>query len=361
MQKKRLEILFKKYLDNQLNSFEVDEFFTLLNDSGYHEAFNDYLLNQFHTQDKEEIKIPDNISAEILKNISFTESFTTKSINNSYKVKNFYTYFLVAASIMLVIAFTYLLFPVKKGDSFASIIPAVNMIHQKNITGKPIEIHLTDGSLVILKPNSSIYYSNSFNDTKREVFLEGDAFFDVFKDKQRPFLVYSGLIVTKVLGTSFAIKNNPSGNTEVAVRSGKVQVFENKELTGNVKPDLHAVLLLPNQKVVYRIDNKNFETNLVDSPILVKEVDNYISENKEHIPFIFNRDNLKTIIDELQKNYGVEIVVENEELNNCVFTGDVTEQDLYTKLKIICLTINANYEINGTKILITGPGCKSNK
>ena len=358
MHNKRLEILFEKYLNNQLNSVELDEFFSLLNSDNYQESFNHYLLKQFESQYNEDIQIPDDISDKILKNISEKESFATKSINDSYKIKNLPSYFLVAASVLLVIAFSYLLFPMKKSVSFASIIPAENIIHKKNNTKNSLEIHLADGSLIVLKPNASVYYSNTFNNNTREVFLEGDAFFDVFKDKQKPFLVYSGLVVTKVLGTSFTIKNNKSGNTEVEVRSGRVQVFENKELTGNDKSDLHPVLLMPNQKVIYKTEFKNFETRLVDTPILIKEVDNYISASKEHIPFVFNRDNLKTIITEFEKNYAVEIIVENEDLNNCVFTGDVTEQDLYTKLKIICLTINANYEINGTKILITGTGCK---
>jgi transmembrane sensor len=49
--------------------------------------------------------------------------------------------------------------------------------------------------------------------------------------------------------------------------------------------------------------------------------------------------------------------VENENLNNCLFTGDLSAQDLYTKLRILTLTINASYEINGTKILLKGEGC----
>ncbi len=357
MKDKRIEILFEKYLNNQLNSAELDEFFSLLNSGDDNEFLNDFLLKQFYTRDNSDIRIPKNISDKILRNISEKENFATKSINNSYKIKKMPAYFLAAASILLFIIGTYLLFPTNKVASFASIIPE-NTIHKINNTNNPLDIHLPDGSLIVLKPNASVYYSKVFNNNKREVFLDGDAFFDVFKDKQRPFLVYSGLLVTKVLGTSFTIKNNLSGNTEVEVKSGKVKVFENNALAGNEKLNLNPVLLLPNQKVVYRKELKSFETKLVDTPILVKDVDNYISANKEQVAFVFNRDNLKTVIEKLQKNYGVEILVENEELNNCVFTGDVTEQDLYTKLKIICLTLNANYEINGTKILITGSGCK---
>ena len=359
MQNKRIEILFEKYMKNQLNSVELDEFFSLLNSGDHQDLFNEYLLRQFTIQNNDEFQIPDNVSAKILNKITETEDFTTKSINNSYKIKNLPAYFLAAASVLLVVAFSYLLFPIKKTVSFASIIPSENIIQKINNSNKPFEIHLADGSLIILKPHASVYYSNRFSDNKREVFLEGDAFFDVFKDKQRPFLVYSGLVVTKVLGTSFSIKNTTSGGTEVEVRSGKVQVFENKELTGKENSNVPTVLLLPNQKVVYKTESKNFETKLVDSPVLVKVIDNYVSESNEHVQFVFNRNNLKTIIEEFQRNYGVEIIVENEDLNNCVFTGDVTEQDLYTKLKIICLTINANYEINGTKILITGSGCKN--
>ena len=86
---------------------------------------------------------------------------------------------------------------------------------------------LHDGSTVILEPGGEVRYNEKFLNT-REVYLSGDAFFEVTKDASRPFLVYANEITTKVLGTSFRIKAK-QGEKEivVAVKTGKVSVMAN--------------------------------------------------------------------------------------------------------------------------------------
>jgi hypothetical protein len=59
----------------------------------------------------------------------------------------------------------------------------------------------------------------------------------------------------------------------------------------------------------------------------------------------------------LQQDYGIDIVPENESIYQCLFTGDISQQDLFTKLDMICRATNASYEIVGTRIVIRGRGC----
>ena len=94
---------------------------------------------------------------------------------------------------------------------------------------------LQDGSTVILEPGGEFRYNEKFLNP-REVYLSGDAFFEVTKDASRPFLVYANEITTKVLGTSFRIKAN-QGEKEivVAVKTGKVSVMANS--VSNDVPD----------------------------------------------------------------------------------------------------------------------------
>ena len=198
-------------------------------------------------------------------------------------------------------------------------------------------------------------------DGKREVYLEGEAFFQITKNPQKPFLVYYNNIVTKVLGTSFTINTNPqTGNVEVVVKTGRVQVSENKKLMKG--DELNAVIVTPNQKAIYKTEARLFETILVENPQLIAD-DEHTSiktplNHKEN--FVYDQEKLLNVFKQLEQRYGIEIITENATLNNCVFTGDVSDQDLYTKLKIICLTTNSSYEINGTKILIKGKGCDKN-
>ncbi|MFN7120120.1 MAG: FecR family protein, partial [Saprospiraceae bacterium] len=108
-------------------------------------------------------------------------------------------------------------------------------IELKNTTSQDQKITLPDGSLVVLKPESSLVYNEDFNKSKREVHLRGEAFFDVVKNPAKPFIVHAGEVVAEVVGTSFSIKNaEDSKNVEVDVISGKVSVYAEKK--SRIKP-----------------------------------------------------------------------------------------------------------------------------
>jgi transmembrane sensor len=231
-----------------------------------------------------------------------------------------------------------------------------DIINQSNKGAKCIQVKLDDGSEVLLYPQSKISYPKHFLKNKREVFLEGEAFFEVTKNLNRPFFVYNNNLVTEVLGTSFNIKiiNN---KIEVAVKTGRVAVFENGQqfnLNANDKIQ-NGVIITPNQKVTYYEENKHFVTALVDTPMPVAQP---TDAKQEDAKFVFDDSPLSDVLKSIEKTYQIEIVLENENLNNCPFTGDITKQDLFKKLSVICQAFQASYEIEGTKILIkNGNGC----
>jgi ribosomal protein L30E len=230
---------------------------------------------------------------------------------------------------------------------------------KKESNNKMLQLVLSDGSVVSLQPNSRIYYSKDFTGKNREVILEGEAFFLVKRDPSKPFLVYYHNIVTKVLGTSFNVRTLArTNNFEVAVKTGKVQVYENEKTVkkGNLAK---TVIITPNQRAVYNSTGENFEKLLVEQPQLIQNKatsENKPNKFKKEI-FIYNQNKLIDIFHDLSEQYGIDIIPENENINNCLFTGDLSSQDLFTKLKIICLTINASYETIGTQIIVKGKGC----
>ena len=208
-----------------------------------------------------------------------------------------------------------------------------------------------------ISPKSTFYYPTHFINGKREVALKGTAFFDVAKNPEKPFFVYANNVVTKVLGTSFTIQTNPATKeVSVSVKTGRVQVFEknsasqsafnSKVLTSN------GVIITANQKAVYSTKKNDFQTTLVPEPL---PLPNLKPSEKE---FDFNRASLSAVIEKIQHVYGVEIVLDNERFNNCTFSGELEEEDLFEKLDIICTAVDATYEVSGTKILIKGAGCK---
>jgi hypothetical protein len=121
----------------------------------------------------------------------------------------------------------------------------------------------------------------------------------------------------------------------------------------------HAIIIAPNQKAIYDVAQHHFESTLVEKPMQIEVKDTmYKSLIVNNLKF--EQKKLNEIFKLLQTYYGVEIVVENSTIYNCVFTGDVSEQDLFSVLNTICLATNSTYEINQTIVLIKGKGCPGN-
>ena len=216
------------------------------------------------------------------------------------------------------------------------------------------KIVLEDGTTITLQPSAKLTYPGHFAGDKREVYLEGEAFFDVVKNPAKPFLVHSGNLITQVLGTSFTIKPNRKFNTiMVEVKTGKVAVYENNN-SGKLnasQPKNQGAIITPNQKAVYDIANRNFNISIVENPEPLAE-----AHNPSH--FVFDDTNLATVLENISKGYAIDIMVENENIYHCKFSGDITNQGLYNKLDLICQSTGLQYELLGTKILIKGKGCQ---
>jgi transmembrane sensor len=221
-------------------------------------------------------------------------------------------------------------------------------LEQVNTGNDPKELRLEDGSVVTIYPGSKLALPKHFAAGRREVYLEGEAFFSISKNPNRPFFVYNSNIVTQVLGTSFDIRKK-NGQVEVAVKTGRVAVYENKEQLklDEVQQKSNGVIITPNQKVTYYQEERHFVTSIVDQPVPVPK-----ESKKEEAHFNYNETPLYKVLNDLEATYELEIVLENDKSRNCLFTGDLTGQNLFNKLEGICLIFNATYEIKGTKILL---------
>ncbi|HMI05622.1 MAG TPA: FecR domain-containing protein [Pedobacter sp.] len=225
-----------------------------------------------------------------------------------------------------------------------------------NDTGKPLIVKLEDGSLVTLQPNAMLKYPRHFSKSVREVSLDGEGFFEISKNPLRPFLVYNKNVITRVVGTSFIVKTNSAATeTEVTVKTGKVIVSPNSgSLSFKIDGLLTSgkgVVLTPNQKTVYNASENSFATTLVDKPLPIVTKNNKQTAKES---YSFNDIRVAEVLNQLQKSYGIEFTVEDKELYNYTFTGDLSEQNLYSQLDFLCESIQATYEVKGTKIIIKG-------
>ena len=208
-------------------------------------------------------------------------------------------------------------------------------------------VKLPDGSTITLSKGSRISYSKRLTmDSTRNVYLKGDGFFNVVKDKKHPFLVYTGALVTRVVGTSFKISSQ-GADVSVAVKSGKVAVYRMQESENDRKEDL---LLTPNQKAVFSGNQNLISRKLVEAPAVLEG-------QEETLSFDYVETPVSKIFDSLEKAYGINIVYDAETFSDCSMTIPFREEPFFTKLDIICRTIQARYTVSGDDVVISGAGC----
>ncbi len=225
-----------------------------------------------------------------------------------------------------------------------------------NKDAQPKEIRLEDGSLVVLAPKSKLSYPTKFAENNREVFLNGEAFFDISKNPLRPFKVFSQDIVTTVLGTSFTISDFDDGSPiKVVVKTGKVTVATASKSKEVSVAQHDEIILLPNQQVVFNRDEPKLKRTLVEVPQLLM-----VPEKVEQITK-FERSPVATIFEDLEKSYGVQIVYDSEVLAGCELTAEFGQEPLFDKIGMICKAIQGRYEIIDGQIIIYGASCGAKK
>lgn len=216
-------------------------------------------------------------------------------------------------------------------------------VHMSNTTNTPQDITLNDGSVVTLQPQSSITFPEKFGDHDRKVYLCGEAFFKVARMEKKPFYVFAGNLVTKVLGTSFRVKSyEQDTKAEVIVLSGKVKVYEQGRREA-------AEVLIPNQKIIYNKTTQQLDATVADQPVV-------LHPNSSPSNFLFSETPLLEVLEKMEKIYGLEISADIN-LTNCTFSGDLNDLDLYLQLDLICKSINAQVEKRETSLLLRGAGC----
>jgi transmembrane sensor len=230
------------------------------------------------------------------------------------------------------------------------------MIEKVNTGKKTMLVRLQDNSEVTLKPGSSIRYQEEFTGTSREVFLFGEAFFNISKDPDRPFLVYANELVTKVLGTSFTIKAYASSKeVTVEVKTGRVSVFAKSDPQLQMKlsrRELQGIILSPNQKIIFERDAARMEKTLVEKPEIVQP--------KSKVPhFEFEDTPASEVFAAIGKAYGIEIIYDEELLKDCPLTAALENQPLHEKLSIICKAVESSYEVLDGQIIIHSRGCRN--
>ena len=210
-------------------------------------------------------------------------------------------------------------------------------------------VNLADGSVVWLSPGSTLRYPTRFDTNRRQVTLNGEAFFEVHKNTRQPFFVKTSQVITRVVGTSFLIRMLPkNGGTVVQVRTGKVLVYRNSARTTKEEP----VSLQANEELRVTGSQQPPVTHRVQQP-------SALSERLNEQPFEFADVPVSQVLNALAQAYDIPIDYDPAAFRDCQITTALSDEPLTEKLAILAETIGpgTRAELTGNRIKITGPGC----
>ncbi|WP_183572927.1 FecR family protein [Mucilaginibacter sp. X5P1] len=203
------------------------------------------------------------------------------------------------------------------------------------------QISLPDGSRVWVNTGSKLNWPGTFNKNIREVYLEGEAYFDVKHNAALPFVIHTGSVTTTVLGTAFNIRQDLKHHTvTVTVERGKVGVSNGTRRLG---------ILLPDQQLSFNTDNRQVTQQRVDASLVIAW---------HKIDLNFDDMTLADVALQLEQHYHVRISFSNEQIGRSRFTGaTLTGEKLEDVLQAICEFNQATYRVlPDHSIMISGKG-----
>ncbi|KIO75858.1 hypothetical protein TH53_18400 [Pedobacter lusitanus] len=202
------------------------------------------------------------------------------------------------------------------------------------------QVQLEDGSVVTLNANSTLKYFKHLSSDKRQVRLQGKAFFEITKNPSRPFIIDAGKGEVKVLGTTFSV-NTDSGKVEVLVKTGKVQ------LSSKIKRGLH-VTLLPGNRGILNNDQLQKDTVLSENEYAWKTG-----------RLVFRNEKLASVIQLLETTYHRKIILDSNASSCSVTATFFTNHTLESILEELKLILKFKYEVKKDYILIHNLACEN--
>lgn len=323
----KTEILFQKFLDGTCTQQEFNELMDLLQ-SNQHEDAVRAMLQKVYRQVEQTLPSHTYVDASgslLPEQPSIPEQPPQRLVRGHFRLA-------AAAAILLVASLlTWVLVKQSKTDKPIHLAQTVTKSTEKK---EQKHLVLSDGTQVWLNAASELTYPPSFDGKTRVVYLKGEAYFDVKHADKIPFLIYTGNVVTKVLGTAFNIRAYPDQHDiRVEVKRGKVQVSKSNKVMATLTPG-QAVMVPSEAK-----EAAEFKT------VKEAEVAEWTS-GKLH----YRDQSLKEIVQDLERHFSATIEVEDEALLKEVLNSTCDKNaGLENALDNILLPLGASFEKkNGT-------------
>ena len=257
---------------------------------------------------------------------------SVRTLEKETKVRPLSYYLSRIAAILVVGLLVYSIFLMTGGEPEQVVVLAENDI---TVTDLP------DDSKVTLNENTKISYPEKFKSEERAVELSGEAYFEVERDEEKPFIVHAHNAMVRVLGTSFNVRAiEEEIEISVTVEEGKVRLSD--------QDDVAFVVLEQNEKGIFNRSTGHIE----------KYKKSEGGEMRWRPRTVMFRDTqLSTVFDTLEKLYDTEIQVKNEDILSCMLTAKFENNDIEEILDNIAINFNLTIEKNNNTFEISGEGC----
>ena len=337
------ELLGKK-TSGELSLQEQIELNNLIKEDEHKQDFVHFLNDVMNTStrnniDKDEAE---EFIAGVQKKISVKKS-EAKVISPGW-----YKYVAVAACVIILLAGFYYFF------NTSNQYKAPNVVTTKK--GSKSSIVLPDGTKVWINSDSKLTYDENFGVKSREIMLDGEAYFDVTKDANKPFVVKTTALDVLVLGTAFNVRAyNNEKNTQTTLVRGVVEVVLKNRKDKKITLQPNEKLMVQNNYYLTRTGEakKNDDTEIVLSTIQPRSSDSTLAEtgwvsNK----LIFNQEKLEDIIPVLERWYNVKINLRKQPNNSRKLSGTYNNDNLKDVLESLKLAGEFSYSIEKEEVNI---------
>ena len=325
--------LLTKDLTEELTSVEREELVLLLQQSPLHKK-QSAIIKEYWKSDKTEYRT----SAANFNKLMDTIRDTEQSVNVNSQVdeeKGSYRFWRSALkyAAVLILGATLFLWYLSAHQGKETAI-AANWQNKTTAPRVKERLILPDSSIVTLNSGTTLTYPLSFGNKTREVYLNGEAFFEIHKDREHPFIIHTKKMNVKVLGTVFNVKSyDNAAQSETSLIEGSIEVTLNER-----KAD--RIILKPKEKLI--VENNSATQTLINKPTgrnikaVIEGTTQYSLTNLTYLPnidsaavetlwlkdkLVFKNEDFESIAADMERWYGIQILFEHKELMNLRFTG----------------------------------------
>jgi len=352
--------LFRKLSTGSLTPLEAKELSMLVRQGDENPGLKEILTSYWQESANEVIDIPSvNMFEKLKASIDALEFIPEVQLTKNGSTK-FFMYLKYAAVIVMTFGLTWL-----SKDLIVTKISG-KMDQMENLANNEISVSygskskvtLPDGSIVMLNSGSILRYPTRFDGNTRQVYVEGEAYFDVMKDKQHPFYVSTNSITIKVLGTKFNVKSYSDEKTvETTLVSGSVEIYSNRK---EINDENRLAVLKPNQQATFEVEKSKLSVsdlgNKTDSIKTIQinarvDVNPVIAWKDNRL--VFRDENFADLTHKLERWYNVEIEIKDESLKTTLFSGVFEKESIEQSLTALKLATPFNYKIKQNHVTIT--------